>query len=258
LIDLHSHILPGVDDGPPALSGSLELARAAVAAGTNTMVATPHVGVPHGVDPAVVGPATAALGQELRRAAISLQVLTGAEIAADRAVELHDEVLAGLGLGGTRWLLIEPPFAGPVALEPVLGELRDRGFGVVLAHPERCSGLRLDPAQLERLLGMGAVTSITASSLSGRFGRPVQDFALALLERGWVHNVASDAHDAVQRPPGVDDGFKAAGKVLHGIHRVRPYLVEALPAALLAGRPLPPPPAPPARRTRWRWRMLRR
>lgn len=256
MIDLHSHILPGLDDGPATLAGSRDLARAAVAAGTRTMVATPHVGPPHGVDPTEVEPAARAFGEHLAERQVPLAVLTGAEITAERAGELDDEILADLGLGGSRWLLIEPPFTGPVALEPLVLELQAREFGVVLAHPERCSGLRLDPAQLERLLGLGVLTSVTAASLSGRFGAPVQAFALTLLGRGWVHNVASDAHDARHRPPGVDEGLAAAGRVLEGVADLRSYLVQDLPAALLSGEPLPPP--PPAPRRRGRWRRFRR
>jgi protein-tyrosine phosphatase len=256
LIDLHSHILPGLDDGPASLAGSCDLARAAVAAGTRTMVATPHVGPPHGADPAEIGPATAAFAEQLDERRIPLRVLPGAEISTERAAELDAGELAPLGLGGSRWLLIEPPFSGPVALEPLVLDLQSSGFGVVLAHPERCPGLRRDPAQLERLLELGALTSVTAGSLSGRFGGPVQAFALMLLESGWVHNVASDAHDARRRPPGVDDGLASAGRALRGIEGLRPYLVEDLPAALLSGGT--PPASPPAPTRRAGWRRLRR
>lgn len=245
-----------MDDGPATLAGACELAQVAVAAGTRTMVATPHVGPPHGVDPAEIGPALAALQSHLAQRRIPLLVLPGAEITADGAARLDDVELARLGLGGSRWLLLEPPFTGPVALEPLVLDLQARAFGVVLAHPERCSGLRLDPTQLGRLLELGALTSVTAASLSGRFGGPVQAFALTLLERGWVHNVASDAHDARRRPPGVDEGLAAARRVLHGIDELRPYLLEELPGALVAGDQ--PPPPPPAPRRRPAWRRLRR
>jgi protein-tyrosine phosphatase len=252
LIDLHSHILPGLDDGPPSLDGSRDLALAAVAAGTRKMVATPHVGPPHGVDPAEIEPATSLLREHLAERRIPLVVLPGAEITAERAGQLDEGILARLGLGGSRWLLIEPPFTGPVALEPLVLQLQAGGFGVVLAHPERCAALRLDPAQLDRLLRLGVLTSVTAASLSGRFGGRVQDFALTLLERGWVHNVASDAHDALRRPPGLDEGLAAAGRKLQGVRDLRAYLVQELPAALLSDEALPPPPAAPTRRRRWR------
>ena len=256
MIDLHAHLLPGLDDGPDDLAGSLELARVAVAAGTRTLVATPHVDDIYAVDPAVIRPASQELAGQLDQAGIPLRVLPGGEITPERTSQLDDAELASLGLGGSRWLLLECPFTGPAELEPQVLELRSRGFEVLLAHPERSAGLRLDPGQLVRLIEAGARTSITASALTGSFGRQVRSFALTLLERGMVHNVASDAHDAHVRGPGVEDGLEAAARVLSGMERQRSYLVERMPAALLADRALPSPPRPPSPRRGWR-RLLR-
>ena len=91
----------------------------------------------------------------------------------------------------------------------MIAGLRARGHEVVLAHPERCPAFHRDLDALARLTASGVVCSITAGSLVGRFGRDVQRFALALVEAGLVHNVASDAHDATRRPPGLADELRA-------------------------------------------------
>jgi len=254
LIDLHSHVLPGLDDGARDLEQALEIARAAVAAGTATMVATPHLDLLHGVQPDAIAPAVAAIQEELDRAGIALLVLPGAEVSTERLPELTDADLAAAALGGGGWLLLECPFTTPVRLEAAVNDLQQRGFGVLLAHPERSSGLRMDPAQLVRLVEMGALTSVTASSFSGRFGDTVRQFALTLLERGLVHNVASDTHDPTRRPPGVDEGLSAAGRRLEIGPADRRYLLSRVPHALISGA-VPPRPAPaPARRAGWRLR----
>lgn len=218
------------------------------------MVATPHLDLLHGVQPDAIASAVAAIQEELDRAGIALLVLPGAEVSTERLPELTDADLAAAALGGGGWLLLECPFTTPVRLEAAVNDLQQRGFGVLLAHPERSSGLRMDPAQLVRLVEMGALTSVTASSFSGRFGDTVRQFALTLLERGLVHNVASDTHDPTRRPPGVDEGLSAAGRRLEIGPADRRYLLSRVPHALISGA-VPPRPAPaPARRAGWRLR----
>lgn len=255
MIDLHSHVLPGIDDGPPTIEGSLAIARAAAAGGTSVLVATPHVNWRYRSDPATIARLTAELNARLAREATTqaLQIRAGAEIAVTMLEELGRSELAALGLGGGRWLLVEPPFA-PVApnLEGAIADLVRDGHRVVLAHPERCPALHREPQVLERLVKEGVVTSVTAGSLSGCFGEQARRFALAMAREGILHNVASDTHDAVRRPPSIIAELEQAD--LGGL---APWLTQEVPAAILDGEVLPERPPASVRRAPRPWRRLR-
>lgn len=257
MIDLHSHVLPGVDDGPATLEGSLALARAAVAQGTRTILATPHIDHTHGISPRSVTPAVQALRGELARADIPLEVLAGGEVAITRLGDLNDDDLRSACLGDGPYLLLESPHV-PVAgaIEPAVFDLQLRGFRVLLAHPERSPVFLKDRERLRRLVEQGALCSITAGSLSGKFGRTVRANALELLREGLVHDVASDAHDDVRRVPGLAEGVAAAARDLPGLEEQADWLTRAAPAAILAGEALPPRPELPERRS-WRDRFRR-
>ena len=247
MIDLHSHILPGVDDGPRTLEGSLELARAAVADGTRTILATPHVNDDPGIDAERVAAGLELLRPALAEAEIPLEVLPGGEIAIWRLADLDDAALRGLALGGGPYLLVESPFSPVVGdFEPIVLDLLMRGHRVLLAHPERCPAFQRDPARLERLVDGGVLVQITAGSMAGAFGSTVRRFTAALLRDGLVHAVASDAHDAVKRPPGLSFGFTALEqRELPGIRAHQAWLTETAPRAILDGAPLPErPPLP--------------
>jgi protein-tyrosine phosphatase len=237
VIDLHTHILPGIDDGPATIEGSVALARAAVAAGTRTVVATPHVNSRYHNDAATIAGLTAELNVRLAAEEIALEVLPGAEIAITNVIEIEPSELAQLGLGGGRWLLMEPPFT-PIAigLENLLAALQRDGHRIVLAHPERCPAFHRDPAVLRSLVLSGVLTSITAGSLVGRFGGEVRRFSLALVRDGMVHNVASDAHDHVNRPPGI-----AAELGRAGLAPLADWLTRAAPTAILSDETTIPP-----------------
>lgn len=240
MIDLHCHILPGIDDGPATIEGSLALARAAAAAGTRRVVATPHVNPRYRNNAATIAGLAAELNGRLAAEEIALEVLPGAEIAITSVIEIKPHELDQLGLGGGRWLLMEPPFT-PIAfgLENIVSALQRDGHRIVLAHPERCPALRRDPAILRWLVSSGALTSITAGSLVGRFGGEVRRFSLELVREEMVHNVASDAHDDVHRPPGI------AAELGHaGLAPLADWLTRAVPTAILSDEPtIPPRPA---------------
>ena len=250
MIDMHSHVLPGLDDGAPDMETSLEMARVAVADGVEQIVATPHVNSEFGAEPAIFAQRTGALNGALAREEIPFAVLPGAEIAISRLPEMDDDALRGLTLGGGPALLVECPFTRPVAfLEDLLFDLQLRGFQVVLAHPERCPLFHADQDRLANLVDRGVMCSVTAASLHGGFGRRVQQVTAALFQKGLVHNVASDAHDPVNRAPVLRAAFEKAEALMPGISAQRAWFTEAAPAAILAGDPLPPrpdPPAPPA------------
>ena len=146
--------------------------------------------------------------------------------------------LSRLTLGGGRWLLVEPPFTVvATGLDVIVADLQDQGYRVVLAHPERCPAFQQDRAMLERLIGGGALGSLTAGSLAGTFGEPVRRFSLELVTDGLIHNVASDAHDPIRRPPTIAAEIERAG-----FGPLTEWLTESVPAAILAGTAIPPRP----------------
>lgn len=255
MIDLHSHVLSGIDDGPETIEGSLMLARAAAAAGTRTLLATPHVSWRYRNDSATIARLVGELNERLRAESLELEVRAGAEVSVSRVADIDPEELGRLTLGGGRWLLVEPPFTDvATGIDAALFELRRRGHGVLLAHPERCPALRRDRRMLEQLVAAGVLTSVTAGSLSGRFGRDARSFALGLARDGLLHNVSSDAHDHERRTPEITMHLEAAG--LGGL---RHWLTFEVPRAILEGGEIPPPPAAPASRLgRWRRRLAGR
>jgi protein-tyrosine phosphatase len=257
VIDLHTHILPGVDDGPETIEGSLAIARSAVAAGTRTLVATPHINRAYDLDPPRVLEAAQLLREALDREGIELELLTGGEISIRRLARLHEEEIDALRLGDGPYLLIESPLtSGAWELTEVVERLHSDGYGVLLAHPERCPGFHRDPALLQGLVAQGALCSITAGALAGRFGGTVNRFALKLLREGLVHDVASDTHDTRRRSPELRAPLNIAAERLPGLDGQAKWLTEGVPAAILAGEPLPECPALPSRG--WRERVLGR
>jgi protein-tyrosine phosphatase len=249
VIDLHCHVLPGIDDGPPTIEQSLALARAAAAGGTRTIVATPHASIRYPNGPETIVALVDEVNALLRREGVAIDVLPGAEIAMTHAPDLDGEQLSQMTLGGGRWLLLEPPFL-PVAsgLDRVVFDLQARGYGVVLAHPERCPAFHREPELLRGFVRGGALSSLTAGSLVGRFGREVKRFATQLLAEDMVHNVASDAHDCLRRGPGIRTELDRAG-----LGTLAPWLTEDVPSAVLAGGEIPPRPSPPRSGRRRPW-----
>jgi protein-tyrosine phosphatase len=262
VIDLHCHILAGIDDGPVTIEGSLQLARAASAAGIDTIVATPHVSERYRNDSDTIAQLVAELNTRLRGEEIAVEVRPGAEIALTRAVEMTSEQLAELGLGGPGgWLLIEPPFT-PAAdgIDTIVLDIASRGHRIVVAHPERCPAFQRNRAMLETLVSTGALVSITASSLAGRFGQTARHFAMELARDGLMHNVASDAHDHLVRAPSIAAELREAR--LQGLAE---WLTVQVPGAVLDGEEIPRIPGDvlaqlsprPASRSRW-WQRQRR
>ncbi len=256
MIDLHCHILPGLDDGARNLDESLAMARVAIANGIQTIAATPHVNFDYEVDARAIAHAAGALNVALARNALPLAVLPGAEIALGKAVEMSDDQLRTLGLGGSRCVLIETPYTdGITALGELVFSLQVRGFRPMLAHPERARGFQERPEEVRRLVERGALCCVNSDSLSGGFGSSAHRCAISLLEQGLVHVIASDAHNADRRAPALRHGFEAISERVPAVASAADYYTQAVPAAILAGRPLPPrpePAPPPSRRSRWR------
>ena len=259
MIDLHSHILFGLDDGPQDLAGSVAFARSAVAAGTTTIVATPHADSHYAVSAERRDAALAELRPALEREGVALEVLGGAEVALDRYLDLDEDELERLRMGDGPYLLLECPLSPAAgAFDRFLATLLERGVRVVLAHPERCPAFQRHPDKLEVLVRAGAVGQVTSASLAGLFGRTVQRAALHMLEEGLVADLASDAHDPEHRAPDLQLGLDAAARELPGSAALADWLTVDVPRAVLDGAPIPPRPAVPAApRRRRRFGLLR-
>jgi protein-tyrosine phosphatase len=233
-VELHFHLLPGVDDGPRDLTGALELARAAVADGTGTITCTPHA---HQIDFAEIPARVRRLQTALDGADIDLEVLGGSELMWRDVDGLDDEALDSVAQGPTdrRWLLLEAPLpgTGPLApFEATARELRSRGFGLLIGHPERSPDLMAVPAAVDRLLAAGDRLQVNGSSLIGYHGAAPRDRALALVRSGCVAVIASDAHQPVDRGPTLSRAVAALRE--HGVAREdAERLVSGGPRALL-------------------------
>jgi protein-tyrosine phosphatase len=258
LIDLHCHVIPDLDDGPATLEEALALCRAALGAGTSTIIATPHVSWNYpAIDAATVEDGVAAVNAALREASIELRVEIGAEIALSRVGDMSDAEIGLLRLGGGPYSLIECPHAGgaAAAIEAMLRRLAASGHSVLLAHPERCPVFQSNPRLLGALIEAGMLSCITARSLTGDFGSRAHAYAWELLSSGHVHAIASDAHDAIGRPPDLAPSLARAGLTDSQIE----YFALSSPQAIMGGAPVPRPPQirPPGTR-RWPLRRRRR
>jgi len=240
VIDLHCHVLPGLDDGPPRMQDALALARVAVASGTTTLVATPHIDNHWNVNPSDVRRAAAMLAQECKTEGIALDIRTGGEIDLARLADLDPDELDAVRLGDGPYLLLECPLS-PTAgdFDVLMRSIHSRGQPILLAHPERSPLLQREPERLIRLVEAGLLCSITAGSLRGQFGEHVRQFTLEMLREGLVHDVASDCHDHLRRPPGLADALDDVAREIPGIGGQSEWLTRLAPAAILAGEELP-------------------
>lgn len=245
MIDLHTHILHGVDDGPATLDASVALARAFVAAGVDTVAATPHVRDDFPTTSDTVQARVAELGAALAAGSIPLEVRPGAEIAVERLRGLDPEQCRRFGLGGdTGYLLLEFPYYGwPLELETRVDELRSLGLTPVLAHPERNPDVQSSPMRLVPLVRAGALVQLTAASVDGRLGPAAARAAATLLKLESAHLLGSDAHAPDSARLAIAPALVALGD--GGLAR---WLSEDVPEAILAGETLPQRPAKRARR----------
>jgi protein-tyrosine phosphatase len=250
VLDLHAHILPGLDDGPRDTAGALAMARAAVRAGVRAIATTSHINVGFGLGAGELRAARQALSDRLAQDGIELELVAGGEVAPERLPDLDDAELAGLALGGGRCILLECPFA-PVgsAMELMVADLHRRGFAVLLAHPERSATFQHEPARLERLIALGATAQVTAGALTGGFGDRARRAAFGMLEAGLVHVLASDSHDPEFRPPDPRLAAAALAERYGDIEEQLVWMTETAPSAVVAGTPLPERPSLPRPRT---------
>jgi protein-tyrosine phosphatase len=258
--ELHFHLLPGVDDGPADEAESIELARLAVADGTGSVVATPHVSK---VEIAELPSRVRQLRSALAAAGIDLAVRQGGELSPDDVFAVTQRELEAIAQGpaGRRWVLLEAPLIfSRASLADAAAEVRSRGFDVLIGHPERAASIPLD--ELLDHVAMGSIVQINASSLVGGHGARAQRRGLELAGSGLPFVLASDAHTS-SRPPLLTAAASAlaaadvAGEVIHEAVEVGParLLREGLPGARTAtdgdGR------RPRRRFRRWRGRAGR-
>ena len=236
MIDLHSHLLPGVDDGARDLSETVAIARAMAEDGVRAVAATPHVRSDWPTTPGAMERALADTRAAVRAAGVELEVLSGAEIALEELERLDDAARARFGLGGNPLLLLLefPYWAWPLSLPQTIWDLRSADVVPVIAHPERNPDVQKEPGRLRDLVDAGAVVQLTAASVDGRLGRRPARCARALLDLGLAHLVASDAHAPSVR----EAGLSGVGRAL-GDEALGRWLTEDVPRALLAGTGLP-------------------
>jgi protein-tyrosine phosphatase len=251
VIDLHCHVIPGLDDGPTTIEASLALCRTAMAAGTRRIIATPHLNWTYPeVDAAAVYQGVSTLNAALCEAAIDVEVAPAAEIALSRLPDVSDDDIALLRIGEGPYSLIECPHRGgtPTAVQEMLHRFAASGHAILLAHPERCEVFQSNRYLLPALTATGMLSCITARSLTGEFGSTARRYAWELIASGQVHAIASDAHDAAGRPPDLGLALDRAGLSEAHIE----YFACSSPAAIVNGDRIPTPPRIVEQRSR-RW-----
>jgi len=247
MIDLHCHLLPGIDDGAPNLSISLEMARASVADGVSVVACTPHIlpGLYANSGPQI-RQAIQQLRQTLESEGIPLQLVTGADnhIVPDFVEQLRSGNL--LSLADTRYVLVEPPHrVAPPRLEDLFFNICAAGYVPILTHPERLTWIEAHYPVVQRLIRAGVWMQITAGSLAGAFGRNARYWGERMLDEGCVHILATDAHDANRRPPNLSEGRELAAKRVGDAEawklvfgRPRDVLLNAVPIQSVTDRSL--------------------
>jgi protein-tyrosine phosphatase len=247
MIDLHSHILPGLDDGSRTVEDARALARRAAEDGVTAIAATPHVRSDYPTRAEEMERGVSRLREDFLAEGIDVEVLPGGEIDLGMLASLGDDGLRRFTLAQSgRYLLLEFPYTGwPAGLEETVYGLGLRGLLPILAHPERNREVQSKPERLAEAVRMGALVQLTAASLDGRIGSSAQAAANKLLELGLAHVLASDAHTPEIR----EAGLAAAAETLQDDDLARFLTVEA-PSAIVAGEPVPEPPRK-ARRRRW-------
>ncbi|WP_028596560.1 tyrosine-protein phosphatase [Paenibacillus assamensis] len=229
MIDIHTHIVPCLDDGAPSLEVAVLMARIAYAQGIRAMIATPHHRNGRYRNEAdIIHMATARLNEELQQQGVDVKVYAGQEI------QLYDRLLLDwmegqtlLSLCDSKYILIELPATHiPSSCRDLFYELRLLGHVPIIAHPERNAGVMQDLAQLGELVREGALCQVTAGSLTGRFGSKVRKLAWKLCKQNFIQLIASDCHNCRSRPPDLATSYQQIEEVL-GEYYVQNYRLNA-------------------------------
>jgi protein-tyrosine phosphatase len=248
MIDLHCHLLPRIDDGPSDVAASVSLASLQVQAGVDVVAFTPHVDWTWPNTARSIERIASESVPLIRRSVPGLRIISGAEIALTKAIALTSAELKDLSLARGSWALIESPHSGSLDVPLLISQIRAKGRRVVLAHPERSPAAMRHIDGIEELVRAGnLLLQVTAGSLTGSFGRSARAAAHALLARGLIHVLASDAHDHEVRRPGLLAGAAAAGIPQQTVD----WMTRSVPASIISGDPIPPRPEQPPRHRRW-------
>lgn len=239
MVDLHHHLLPGLDDGSPDLETSIAMARLALTDGITHVVCTPHASSRYAFTPALIAERLSTLRSALARESIPLTLATGCDFHLS-----YDNIKDAIAhprkysLNSTGYLLVELPHHGlSTSLEEIFYQLRLAGLTLILTHPERNPTLQRDHARLAAWLCEGMLVQITTSSILGNMGKTAEKMSHTLLANRWVHFLATDAHNLTSRPP-----LMAEARDLVAAHYGAAYanrLCTENPTAVFAGLPLP-------------------
>lgn len=240
-IDIHTHILPGLDDGSPDMEVSLEMAEQAVRSGVSHLVMTPHCNVPgmfdNFNDDDVIRGRMEAFKKQVAEAGIMLTLYTGMEVFG--TPEVPDYLREGrlLTINDTRYLLIEFPFSGsPYYATDILEEICCMDYVPIVAHPERYEYVQKDPELVDYWIRMGCGTQVNKGSVLGRFGRDPYYCVNQLLDEGMVSCIASDAHHSEWRTAYMDEVRKTLSKKYGSDYT--DFLTRMNPERILAGKEL--------------------
>jgi len=236
MFDLHSHMLPGLDDGAADLRQSLTMARIAVEDGIQGVVCTPHWSATHYKNTrSRVLNGVEKLGQELSNHGIPLAIFAGAELRLDPS--LADGIQGGklITINDTgRFALIElPEVFSPESLEHFFWELQLQGIKPVISHPERNHSFLKNPMALYRLVKAGVLVQLTAASVLGSFGKEVQKFSFLLLKHRMCHVLATDAHETRVRAPKLAEACRVVAQTLG--ERLAWEMVHEIPKRIIDG-----------------------
>ncbi len=257
MIDLHCHILPGLDDGPKEMEESIRMGQLAYEDGIRTIVATPHsLNSVYQNGKSMILTRVEELCSELRtqHSELSLKILPGADVHLSERIlqEVEKGEVVTVGDGG-KFILIEFPYQSiPAQAEKILFHLLGRGLIPIISHPERNLEIMRKPGRYYEMIRMGCLGQVTAMSLTGDFGPQIRDGSERLMKSHLVHLIATDAHSVDRRPPLLSPAVKAAEKMIG--RKEAEKMVTEYPQAILEGKKpdLPDPVSPePVRRRRW-------
>jgi protein-tyrosine phosphatase len=250
MIDLHCHILPGVDDGPTSQDESLAMARRAVEDGVHTILATPHTLNGIYINPVTaVTSRVAALKETLSKNHIKLQLYAGADVhVCPHMLGMIERGEAGTIKDARKYILLEfPSQTIPQGIKNEIFSLKLNGITPIISHPERNAVIQQDLDVLYELVRMGALSQMSAASITGYFGTKAMLCAERLLKHRMIHVIASDAHSSTIRPPVLSKAVEAAAEIMGGYEDPE-RMVTDVPASILSGSmPEIPEPIPTKR-----------